>query len=55
MEVLTISVWTLALLIFVALGVAFPRAVHACVDTLANRPLSAFFVGIMTLLLVGVA
>jgi len=40
-------------LVFLAVAAAFPRAVHACTATLATRPLSAFFTGILTLLLAG--
>jgi uncharacterized RDD family membrane protein YckC len=41
------------LLIYVAIAVAFPKAVAASAATLAARPISAFFTGMLTLLLVG--
>jgi uncharacterized RDD family membrane protein YckC len=48
-------VWAVVSVVFLvnlALAVAFPRAVRACAETLSARPLAAFFVGMLTLLLV---
>lgn len=43
----------IVLLLNLALVLAFPKAIHACVETLGARPLSAFLAGLFTLLLVG--
>jgi uncharacterized RDD family membrane protein YckC len=49
-------VWICAgafLLLFVLVAVLLPRPVQACVDALQSRPISSFFLGILSLLLVG--
>ena len=43
----------ISLLIFLVIAGVFPTAVRACAATLAARPLSSFFAGILTLLLIG--
>ncbi|MCC7010169.1 MAG: RDD family protein [Acidobacteria bacterium] len=43
----------LSALIYVAIAVLFPGAVASVVRTIVSRPLSAFFAGLLTLLLVG--
>ena len=48
--------WLLAglfLLIHLALSAVFPRSALAAVETLAQRPVASFFVGLLTLLLLG--
>jgi len=43
----------LSALLYLATAVLFPGAVATVLDTIATRPLSAFFAGLLTLLLVG--
>jgi uncharacterized RDD family membrane protein YckC len=44
---------TIIVLVYLAMALLFHRPVRACSDTLAQRPLSAFLVGLLALMLIG--